>query len=122
MKQINNKIKQGCGSSPVPLRVGTFDAFINTMLDGPVNTSFSQAQLGAFDANYRIEGSEAVVTVTNDITINSALLHVFSIGARIAGEDSKVGRSLLAAGFPSGNRPGGRVTQTFEIHEPSPCR
>lgn len=128
MDAINAVIRKGrAGYRSGRLSVGTWEAFVNTALDGSLGRfSIAEAQLGAFDAAYRINGvrTTAAVTVTNPISLNSALFHVSSGTAWLSkkvGTPSGFGRAVEGLGTVQGNHLFGVTNQTFKIAEPNPC-
>ncbi len=124
MEAIKARIRGNCGQSTGRLAVGTVEAAINTAIDaGTGNFSIAEAQLGAFDASYVLNGRTANVTVTNPISINSAMYHVFSGTASVIGRGTPAGKALEHFGTRSSNAPFGFgvVNQTLRITEPNPC-
>jgi hypothetical protein len=86
--------------------------------------SISEAQLGAFNATFSISGNSASVTVTNPISINSALLHTFSGGDALlsAVGQNDAGQYFAELGQKSGNGRFATVHQTLHIITDNPCR
>lgn len=86
MQGILAGIKANCSATSGSVPVGTWEAFANTMIDGPYLKSADgsivsgyytpEAQLGAFNSTYSRSGGVVNITVTNPITLNSAALHM----------------------------------------------
>ena len=77
-------IRRDCNATSGSAPVGTWDALVNTMIDGPFLKSpdgrvsgyyTPEAQMGAFDSTYTRSGGVVDITVTNPISLNSAALH-----------------------------------------------
>jgi RHS repeat-associated protein len=84
MQGILAGIKANCSATSGRVPVGTWEAFVNTMIDGPFLPSpdgrvsgyyTPEAQMGAFNSTYTRSGGVVDITVTNPITLNSLALH-----------------------------------------------
>jgi len=89
MQGILAGIKANCSATTGRVPVGTFEAFVNTMIDGPYLQSGGEggwndtqtgyytpeAQMGGFSSTYTRSGGVVDITVTNPITLNSLALH-----------------------------------------------
>jgi RHS repeat-associated protein len=116
MQGILAGITRDCSATSGNAPVGTWEAFANTMIDGPYlkNADGSrlsgyytpEAQMGGFTSTYSRSGGVVNITVTNPITLNSLALH-----------------ATAPLGIPnptSGHL--GTVTQQLNITAPDPCQ
>jgi len=85
MQGILAGIKSNCSATSGSVPVGTWEAFANTMIDGPYLKSADgsvmsgyytpEAQMGGFNSTYSRSGGVVNITVTNPISLNSFALH-----------------------------------------------
>jgi hypothetical protein len=88
MQGILAGVSSNCSATRGAVSVESFEAFVNTMLDGwylgerhdasgqPAGYWYTpEAQMGAFDAIYSRSGGTVDITVTNTISLNSLFLH-----------------------------------------------
>jgi hypothetical protein len=89
MQSILAGVAANCSATSGRVRVGTWEAFVNTMIDGPImgeewdssgqpaNLYYTpEAQMGAFNSTYTRSGGVVDITVTNPITLNSEMFHM----------------------------------------------
>jgi RHS repeat-associated protein len=116
MQGILAGITRDCSATSGNAPVGTWEAFANTMIDGPYLKSADgstlsgyytpEAQMGGFTSTYSRSGGVVNITVTNPITLNSLALH-----------------ATAPLGIPnptSGHL--GTVNQQLNITAPDPCQ
>lgn len=116
MQGILAGITRDCSATSGPAPVGTWEAFANTMIDGPFLKSADgstvsgyytpEAQIGGFTSTYSRSGGVVNITVTNPITLNSLALHATE--------------PLGIANPTSGHL--GTVTQQLNIIASDPCQ
>lgn len=144
MKAIEAEIKNQCKASGSG-SVGSWDAFVNTMIDGILGGAgflTPQAQMGAFTTKYTRGGGRADITLTNRISANSLLYHALSpsysimpisapeliplipleMGFRFGAEVAKGYLRNLGPGGILGSGVLGTVTQTVKIATVDPCQ
>ena len=115
MLYINNRIRAACASSSGSVPVGTGRAFVLTALDALGGSpSFAEAQFGAFNSSYNLNGNQAEITVSNPISNNSAFYHIPS-GLSMSGSYAD------QFGRLQGSAPTGAVLQEMTITERNPC-
>jgi hypothetical protein len=108
MDAIKARITSNCSATSGSVRVGTGEAFVNTLIDGIAGGAgfyTPEAQLGAFDADYTRTGGIVEITVTNPISLNSLAFHV---PAMLGISNPKTGSF-------------GTVHQTLHIEAIDPC-
>jgi hypothetical protein len=110
MLYVNNSIS-GSQASSGRVAVGTGRAFLFTALDALAGSpSVSEAQFGAFVATYSRSGSGTEITISNDISNDSAYYHVPS-GLSMSGSYAdRFGRL-------TGHVPTGAVLQEMTIRQ-----
>jgi RHS repeat-associated protein len=87
MQGILSRIASSCSKNGAD-SVGTFEAFVNTVMDGfegypggdgsAAGFLTPEAQLGAFNFTYSRNSATVNITVTNPISLNSASYHITS--------------------------------------------
>ena len=116
MQGILAGVSANCGATSGSVPVGTWEAFANTMIDGPFLKSADgsmlsgyytpEAQMGGFNSTYSRSGGVVNITVTNPITLNSLALH-----------------ATAPLGIPNPTSgPLGTVNQQVNITAPDPCQ
>jgi RHS repeat-associated protein len=108
MDGINEAIKSNCSATSGKSSVGTWEAFVNALIDafiGDDGVNTPEAQLGAFNFTYTRSAGVAHVTVTNPISLNSLAYHA----------TDPIGIKNPTSGKLS------TVHQTLHIVEPDPC-
>ena len=119
MQAILAGVRRDCSAASGSVPVGTWEAFLNTMMDGPImgeqwgsdgqpaNLYYTpEAQLGAFNSTYTRSGGVVEITVTNAITLNSQMGHM----------TAPVGiKNRRSGAF-------GTVNQEVHITAPDPCQ
>jgi len=116
MQGILAGVSANCSATSGSVPVGTWEAFANTMIDGPYLKSADgstmsgyytpEAQMGGFNSTYSRSGGVVNITVTNPISLNSFALH-----------------ATAPLGIPN-PRSGhfGTVNQQLNITAPDPCQ
>ena len=110
MLYVNNSIS-GSQASSGRVTVGTGRAFLFTVLDALAGSpSVSEAQFGAFVATYSRSGSGTEITISNDISNNSAFYHIPSDLSMSGSYADRFGRL-------TGHVPTGAVLQEMTIRQ-----
>ena len=109
MDAIVAGVKKDCRKGSGRVFVSSPEAFVNALIDGVLGGEGfynANAQLGAFSATYQRGGGGLSITVTNQISLNSAAFHI----------PSKIGIPNRTSG------PLGTVNQTIRIQATDPCQ